>query len=88
MPYEIKVDKAEKAINEVLTELGKDDRIELSEYKGVNNFKDSNIDYLILVKCKPINKLAVRRDTLRTILVVLGRNKIEIPYQQIDVHTK
>lgn len=88
MSYEIKVDKAEKAINEVLTELGKDDRIELSEYKGVNNFKDSNIDYLILVKCKPINKLAVRRDTLRTILVVLGRNKIEIPYQQIDVHTK
>lgn len=88
MPYEVKVDKAEHAIKEILDEISKDERIEEYNYKGVNKFADSNIDYLICVKCNPIEKLQVRRDILRTILVVLNKNKIEIPYQQIDIHTK
>lgn len=88
MPYEVKVDKAEHAIKEILDEISKDERIEEYNYKGVNKFADSNIDYLICVKCNPIEKLPVRRDILRTILVVLNKNKIEIPYQQIDIHTK
>lgn len=88
MPYEVKVEKAEQAINDILQEISKDERIESSIYKGVNKFAESNIDYLIEVKCNQIDKLAVRRDVLRTILVVLSRHKIEIPYQQIDIHTK
>ncbi|MCR5146519.1 MAG: mechanosensitive ion channel family protein [Clostridia bacterium] len=88
MPYDVKVDKAESAINDILKEISKDERIEDSVYKGVNKFAESNIDYLIGVKCNPIDKLAVRRDILRIILVVLNKHKIEIPYQQIDIHTK
>ena len=88
MPYEVKIDKAEQAIKEILEEISKDERIEEYIYKGVNKFADSNIDYLICVKCNPIEKLPVRRDILRTILIVLNKNKIEIPYQQIDIHTK
>lgn len=88
MPYEVKIDKAEQAIKEILEEISKDERIEEYIYKGVNKFADSNIDYLICVKCNPIEKLPVRRDILRTILIVLNKNKIEIPYQQIDIHAK
>ena len=88
MPYEVKVDKAENAINEVLKEISKDERIEETVYKGVNKFAESNIDYLIGVKCKPVDKLAVKRDILRIILVTLDKHKIAIPYQQIDIHTK
>lgn len=88
MPYEVKIDKAEQAIKEILEEISKDERIEEYIYKGVNKLADSNIDYLICVKCNPIEKLPVRRDILRTILIVLNKNKIEIPYQQIDIHTK
>ena len=88
MPYEVKIDKAEQAIKEILEEISKDERIEEYIYKGVNKFADSNIDYLICVKCNPIEKLPVRRDILRTVLVVLNKNKIEIPYQQIDIHAK
>ena len=88
LPYEVKIDKAEQAIKEILEEISKDERIEEYIYKGVNKFADSNIDYLICVKCNPIEKLPVRRDILRTILIVLNKNKIEIPYQQIDIHAK
>lgn len=88
MPYEVKVDKAEQAINDILKEVSKDERIQSYEYKGVNKFAESNIDYLISVKCNPIDKLSVRRDVLRTILVTLNKHKIEVPYQQIDIHTK
>ena len=88
MPYEVKVDKAEKAINSILSELGKDERIDECEYKGVNNFGDSSIEYLINVKCNPKEKLQVRRDVLRVILVVLNKNNINIPYKQIDIHNK
>ena len=88
MPYEVKIDKAEQAIKEILEEISKDERIGEYIYKGVNKLADSNIDYLICVKCNPIEKLPVRRDILRTILIVLNKNKIEIPYQQIDIHAK
>lgn len=88
MSYDIKLDKAEKAIDNILEELGKDERIDDCEYKGVNNLGNSSIDYYIKVSCKPVLKLQVRRDCLRTILSVLNKHKIEIPYQQIDIHTK
>jgi len=88
MPYEVKVDKAEKAIKDIIRELDKDERIETCEYKGVNNLSDSSIDYLLCVKGSPKEKLQVRRDCLRTILVMLDKNKIEVPYQQIDIHSK
>lgn len=88
MPYEVKVDKAEKVIGDMEKEIIKDDRVHSYLYKGVNNFNDSNIEYLINVKCNPKDKLQLRRDILRLILVILNKNKIEIPYQQIDIHTK
>lgn len=88
MPYEVKVDKAEKAIKEIIRELDKDERIETCEYKGVNNLSDSSIDYLLCVKSSPKEKLQVRRDCLRTVLLMLDKNKIEVPYKQIDIHSK
>ena len=88
MPYEIKIDKAEKAINTIISELNKDERIEFCDYKGLNNFGESSIEYLICVKCNPKEKLQVRRDALRSILIVLNKNNIEIPYKQIVIHNK
>lgn len=88
MPYEVKVDKAEKAVTQIKDELNKDERILSCEYKGVNSFGDSSVQYLICVECSPKEKLQVRRDSLRTILFVMSKNKIDVPYQQIDVHNK
>ena len=88
MPYEVKIDKAEKTIKEIINELERDERIDACEYKGVNNLADSGIKYLLCATTNPKEKLQVRRDIYRTVLVILNRNKIEVPYQQIVVHNK
>lgn len=88
MPYDVKLDSAEKAIEEIVTKVKENENVEDCIYKGVNNFGDSSIDYLIKVVVAPKYKLQVRRDALRTILATLNKHKIEIPFQQIDIHTK
>ena len=57
-------------------------------YKGVNELDDSCCKYLIEVTCNPINKRQVRRDTLRSMLEVMEKNNVSVPYNQIDVHQK
>ncbi len=88
MPYDVKLESAEKAVNEIVETVKNNPNVEDCAYKGVNNFNDSSIDYLIQIKVNPKEKLPVRREALRTILVVLHKHKIEIPFTQIDIHTK
>ena len=88
MPYDVKLEKAEKAVKDIVDTVKSNINVEDCKYMGVNNFNDSSIDYLIQVKINPKEKLSVRRATLRTILDTLSKHKIEIPFQQIDIHNK
>ena len=88
LPYELKVQDAENAVNEIVNEIQKEDKILSCSYKGVNNLGESSIDYLIAIECDVNKKLQIRRDALRTILVVLEKHNISVPYNQIDVHNK
>ena len=88
MPYEVSVSKAEKAIEEIRELLKKDSLIEDSRYIGVTELADSKIEYLLEVTCDPKNKLQVRRNVLKEILIGLDKNGIKVPYNQIDVHNK
>ena len=88
LPYELKVEKAEKIMNDIVKEIKKIDKVINSEYKGVQNLSESSIDYKLLVSCNPEFKLNTRRQTIKQILLVLEKNKIHIPYKQIDIHTK
>ena len=88
MPYEIDIEKAEKTIEDIIEITKEYETIEKSRYLGIAEFKDSSTEYLLEVTCNPIRKLQARRDTLRAIKVGLAKNKIEIPYTQIDIHEK
>ena len=88
MPYEVKLDKAEKAIEDIIELVKKCDNVENSEYLSVSELADSAIEYLIKVECDAHKKLQVKRDVLRCILVGLEKNGIEVPYKQIDIHQK
>lgn len=88
MPYEVTVEKAEKVINQIGEQIEEDKRVKSYTYKGVNNLSDSSIDYMIGVECDPKEKLQLRRDILRIVLIILNKNKIDVPYKQIDIHTK
>ena len=86
LSYELKISKAENIINEILLELKKLKLVNNAEYKGVSKLDESSINYHIKVYCDSINKLQANRDTLRTILLSLEKNNINIPYKQIDIH--
>ena len=88
MPYEVEVKKAEKIINSIVESIFEDELIDSCEYKGVTDIADSSINYLIQAKCNSDKKLQARRNVLRCVLVGLEKNKIQVPYNQIDIHQK
>ena len=88
MPYEVSLEKAEKAINDVLSSIKENKNVESCRYLSVNKLDDSAIQYLIEVCCNPEVKLQTKRDTLRTILEELNKNNISVPFPQIDIHNK
>lgn len=88
LPYDVKLEKAEKAINDIVELVKKNEHVHNCRYIGVTELADSSINYQLQVECNPQYKLQVRRDTLRSILVGLEKHHIEVPFTQIDIHNK
>lgn len=88
MPYELKVEKAEEIMEEIVKNLQKQERITTAAYQGITKFDTSTLDYQVVITCDPANRLQARRDGLRAIVTTLESHKIHIPYQQLDIHTK
>ena len=88
LPYDLKLKDAEVIIEYILEEIKKIKKVEKVEYRGVNEFSDSNIKYQIKVYCLPIDKTQIRRDALTCILSCLENKNIQIPFNQIDIHQK
>ena len=89
LPYEVKLEKAEKVINEIVKNIKDNvENVVDAKYLGVNELADSSINYLIQVETKSIVKRQVKRDSLGQVLTTLERNNISVPYKQLDVHQK
>ncbi len=88
MPYELPVKKSEEIAKSTIKAIAKNDNVTDASYLGLNDFADNYVKHLIEVDCDPMNKLQVRRDALRTIADILEKNKVAIPYPQLDVHSK
>lgn len=86
--YDIKVEKAEKTIHEIIQKLRRHTGINSADYQGITKIDDSSLNYQIVITCDPANKLQIRRDCLRVIMTTLEEAKIHVPYQQLDLHTK
>lgn len=88
LPYDVKIAKAEEVMHEIIKKLQHHDGITSAGYQGITQIDASSLNYQIVITCDPSNKLQIRRDTLRVIMTTLEDNKIHIPYNQLDVHTK
>lgn len=88
MPYEVPLEKAESVINEIVCAIKNNNNVTNCRYIGVNDLGDSSIKYCIEITCNSLYKLQVRRDALRSILVEMENNSVEVPYMQIDIHNK
>lgn len=88
MPYELKVEKAEAVVEEIVKNLQKQERVATAAYQGITEFGDSSLNYQVVVTCNPADRLQARRDSLRTIYTTMEANKIHVPYEQLDIHNK
>lgn len=88
MPYEVPLQRAETVIKEILNHIEKIEDIESVKYLGVNELADSSVKYLIKIICTPEKRLQIKRDSLNCILKTLAKNKIEVPYNKLDVYQK
>lgn len=86
--YEIKTAKVEKTIEKILEEAMKLNGVSKeSKYIGISKLGDSAINYTISIVCSQENQWQIKRDVLRIIKNAYEKDKIKIPYQQIEVHT-
>ena len=88
VPYEVKLDKAEKAMDDICKLVKKNNNVNDCKYMGVTELDSSSVNYLIELDCIPEHRRQIRRDALRSIMVGLDKNNIEVPYTQIDIHNK
>ena len=84
--YDNKIEEVESVFDKILVSINRIEHVENSEYKGLSDFADSSINYKIRITCNPEYKLQIRRDALRIIKQNFDKNKITIPYTQIDIH--
>ncbi len=85
--YEENYDKVEKIITDVLNEAKKKYKeVNEVEFLGIDNLAESSVNYLVRVKCERETQYNLRRAILRDIKIAYDKNKIKIPYNQLEVH--
>ena len=85
--YEEKISKVEKTITKILEEIKKIPDVKKEpEYLGVSELSDSSVKYTICFYCTQEKQWQVRRDALKIIKDIYDKDKIKIPYTQIEVH--
>ena len=87
-PYDVKIDKIEKALTKVKEEIEKNKNVYNMELLGVDEFASSAINYAIIVECVPMTQIVIKREVLKLIKHIFDEEKIEIPYNQLDIHIK
>lgn len=86
--YEARVEKVEKAVEEILEEIKKLDKVYKNEvtYLGINKLDNSSVNYRIKISCDQDSQWSIKRSSLRIIKMVLDKRNIKIPYPQVEVH--
>lgn len=86
--YDEKVERVEKVISKISEDVKKIKTVSNCEYKGLNEFNESNIIYKLRVYCKADSKVQTKRDCYRIVKLIFDKENITIPFNQIDIHTK
>lgn len=85
--YEEKYEKVEKVLKETIESAKKTYKeITKVEYLGIENFCESYIEYSVRITCLRETHWNIRREILKEIKIAYEKNKIKIPYNQLEVH--
>lgn len=83
LPYEENIANIEKVIKKIIEKSTKIPNIKNIEYKGLQSFESSAINYRIRFYCKPEYYEDVLREINKIIKTTIDSEKISIPYTQI-----
>ena len=85
--YEASEEKVASTLKDAIKEIIKNTEAdEESEYLGIEEFSESSINYIVKVHCSQDKRIQVKRQALSIIKKAYDKNKIKIPYNQIEVH--
>lgn len=87
--YNTDIDKLEKVLNDLSEEANKLENV-VGNYKllGIDDFSSSSIKYLVSLECKANSQYQIKRDYYKLIKQAFNKNKIEIPYNKLDVNVR
>lgn len=88
LSYNTKIDKIETILNKIKEQVEMNQNVYTMDLLGVDDFADSAIKYAIIIECAPMTHIAVKREVLKIIKQTFDKEKIEIPYNQLDIHIK
>ncbi len=85
--YEEKTAKVEKTISKILEEIQKIEGVKKEpQYLGISALEDSCVNYTISFFCPQEKQWQIKREALKVIKTLYDKDKIKIPYTQIEVH--
>lgn len=85
--YKENTDKIIKILEDLEDEIRKLDGVKNDiKVLGVQELGDSKVVYRILVETKPADRFSVRRKVLKLVKDEMERQKVTIPFPQIEVH--
>jgi len=88
MPYEVPLEEADKAVEDVIALMKKSELITGVTLRGIAELADSKIEYLCAVGCNAKDKNQVRRDCNRAVIEGLATNGISVPYNKLELVEK
>lgn len=84
--YDTKIEHLEKVLNQLKEEIVKKKYVYSMELLGIDEFADSSINYAIMIDCTAMKHVGIKREVLKLIKLAFDQEKIEIPYQKIDIN--
>jgi small conductance mechanosensitive channel len=84
--YNIDIDKLEKVLKGIIPSVCEIKNVINMSLLGIDSFDDSSMKYAISVECRPMTQYSIKRAVLKIIKQEFDKNKIVIPYNQLDIH--
>lgn len=84
--YNTNIEVLEKILNNTKEEIKKLKNVYKVNLLGIDSFGESAIMYALEVECAPNTHIGIKREVLKLIKQDFDKNKIVIPYNQLDVH--
>jgi len=87
--YDTDIDKLEKVLKDLEEEVLKMENV-IGNYSllGINEFSASSIKYLVSLECNANCQYKIKRDYFKLVKKAFDKNKIEIPYNKLDVNVR